>query len=572
MEVRQRRDKSAHHYCLMSELPRSPEDVLAGCVWQSALFPELPKRFELASLELDWPVVPISVRVHRNHAFEHLAAVAQKWLNWWGRSLDMYLGDYDDSLSFGGIDDRHPDLELLWLDLSRYPAVQVEAWLVDRIEALRVLSERPILVLAVGGPQEVGGRLSNIAGVDYFKVEEVARGAPFDLFSERTARLTGTRLSDPALMLAARELACRWVPFAMKVGRKAIVVDLDNTLYAGVLGEQGSEGLELTPAHHALQQALLKFKEQGFFLALASRNEEQDVRSMFQKRRDFPLRWEDFSACTINWEEKTRGLLKIADQLRIGVNSLVFVDDNAGELAAVGASLPEVGLVHAAEDPHLTARVLQYFPGLWRPRLLREDKLRAEDLAANSERMKIARANVDPKSYLRSLQIVLDVHVGKRDQLSRMVELSQKTNQFNLSLGRLDALELSKRLEDPKACVVTFGLRDRLSDSGLIGLMVVRRDARNARVEELTISCRALGRGLEDLMIGAALEGALGDQVGLINLIFQHREGSRNQPARSWLTRRSGSALPSEGQQKIPWWGEETCAMRKIVTTNIDKL
>jgi FkbH-like protein len=153
-----------------------------------------------------------------------------------------------------------------------------------------------------------------------------------------------------------------------------------------------------------------------------------------------------------------------------------------------------------------------------------------------------------------------------------MVELSQKTNQFNLSLGRLDALKLSKRLEDPKACVVTFGLRDRLSDSGLIGLIVVRRDARNARVEELTISCRALGRGLEDLMIGAALEGALGDQVGLTDLIFQHREGPRNQPARSWLTRRSGSVLPSEGQQKIAWWSEETCAMRKIVTTNIYKL
>jgi FkbH-like protein len=556
----------------MLALSRNPEDVLTGCVWQSALFSELPKRFELASLEPNWPVMPISVRVHRNHAFEHLAAVAQKWLNWWGRSLDMYLGDYDDSLSFGGIDDRLPDLELLWLDLSRYPAAHVEEWLVDRVEVLRALSERPILILTVGGPQELGCRLSNIAGVEYCDVEEVARGATFGFFSERTARLTGTRLSDPALVLTARELACRWIPFAIKVGRKAIVVDLDNTLYAGVLGEQGPEGLELTPAHHALQKALLTFKEQGFFLALASRNEEQDVRGMFQRRRDFPLRWEDFSARAVNWEEKTRGLSAIAEQLRIGVDSLVFVDDNAGELAAVGASLPEVGLVHAAEDPRLTARVMQYFPGLWRPRLLKEDQLRAGDLAANCERVKIARANVDPKSYLRSLQVVLDVHVGNRDQLSRMVELSQKTNQFNLSLARLDALELSKRLDDPKICVVMFGLRDRLSDSGLIGLMVLWQYEEKAQVEELTISCRALGRGLEDLMIGAALEGALGDEVGRVHLIFQHREGPRNQPARSWLTRRSGAELPSEGRQKIVWWGEETCSLREAVTTNFHQL
>jgi FkbH-like protein len=552
----------------MLALSRSPEDVLARCVWQATLFPELPKRFELASLEPDWPVTPISVRVHRNHAFEHLAVVAQKWLNWWGRSLDMYLGDYDDSLSFGGIDDRTPDLELLWLDLSRYPASQVEEWLVDRIEALRALSEKPILVLTVGGPQELDGRLSSIAGVGYCDVEKVARTSPFDFFSERTARLTGTRLSDSALLITARELACRWIPFAMKVGRKAIVVDLDNTLYRGVLGEQGSAGVELTPAHHALQQALLDFKERGFFLAIASRNEEQDVRSMFEQRRDFPLRWDDFSAHAINWDEKTRSLSEISDQLRVGVDSLVFVDDNPGELAAVGALLPEVGLVHGNEDPHLTARVLQYFPGLWRPRLLKEDQLRANDLAANSERVKIARGTVDPKSYLRSLQVVLDVHVGKRDQLSRMVELSQKTNQFNLSLARLDAIELSKKLDDPNTCLVTFGLRDRLSDSGLIGLMVLWRNEEKAQVEELTISCRALGRGLEDLMIGAALQGALGDGVGRVDLIFRHRAGPRNQPARSWLTRRSGTALPSEGWQKVVWWGKETCAVSEVVTIN----
>jgi FkbH-like protein len=551
----------------MLALSRSPEDVLAACVWQSALFPELPKRFELTSLEPGWPVTPISVRVHRNHAFEHLAAVAQKWLNWWGRSLDMFLGDYDDSLSFGGIGDRIPDLELLWLDLSRYPASQVQEWLVGRIEALRALSEKPILVLAVGSPQELGGRLSSIAGVDYCDVEKVARTSPFDFFSERTARLTGTRLSDSALVITARELACRWIPFAMKVVRKAIVVDLDNTLYRGVLGEQGSAGVELTPAHRALQQALLEFKERGFFLALASRNEEQDVRSMFEQRRDFPLRWDDFSAHAVNWDEKTRSLSEISDQLRVGVDSLVFVDDNPGELAAVGASLPEVGLVHASEDPNLTVRVLQYFPGLWRPRLLKEDQLRVGDLAANSERAHIARKHVDPKNYLRSLQAVLDVYINNRSHLSRMVELSQKTNQFNLNLSRLDALVLSERIEDPRSCVVTFSLRDRLSDSGLIGLVVLQRIAGSTIIEEMAISCRALGRGLEDLMIAAALEGALGEEVGRSNLIFQHREGPRNQPARSWLLRHSGGTLTDEGRQKVVWWGEGTCAMREAVTT-----
>jgi FkbH-like protein len=414
----------------------------------------------------------------------------------------------------------------------------------------------------------MGGRLSEIAGVEYRDIEEISNLLSGEFFSERTARFTGTRLSDLALVLLARELACRWIPFAMKVGRKAIVVDLDNTLYRGVLGEQGPQGIELTPAHYVLQRALLQLKERGFFLAMASRNEEQDVRQMFKERQDFPLRWEDFSAHAVSWGAKGESLSKIAEQLRIGLDSLVFVDDNAGELAAVGASLSDVGLIHASEDPQLTTRVLQYFPGLWRPRLLREDQLRADDLAANSERARIARAQVDPKNYLRSLRVVLDVHINNRDHLSRMVELSQKTNQFNLNLSRLDALAFSKRLEDSHSCVVSFGLCDRLSDSGLIGLVVLRRDAASTLIEELTISCRALGRGLEDLMIAAALEGALGAGVGRSDLIFQHREGPRNRPARSWLLRHSGGVLPGEGRQKIVWWGEETCALRDAVTTN----
>jgi FkbH-like protein len=547
----------------------SAEDTLAKCLWQPALFAELPRRFELVPLHADWALTPVSIRVHRNHAFEHLASVAQKWMNWWGRSLEVVLGNYDDSLSFGGIDDSHPELELVWLDLSRYPEGQLQDWLIGRVRALRALSNSPILVLALGASQEMGGLISEIAGVEYHNVEEVAEMLPLSSFlSERTARLTGTRLSDSALVLIARELACRWIPFAKRVGRKAIVVDLDNTLYRGVLGEQGPAGIELTSAHRALQRVLLQFKEQGYFLAVASRNQEQDVRCMFKKRGDFPLRWEDFSAHAVSWGDKDESLSRIADQLRIGIDGLVFVDDNAGELAAVGASLPEVGLVHASEDPNLTARVLQYFPGLWRPRLLKEDQLRARDLAANSERARIAPTHVDSNNYLRSLQIVLDVYINNGNHLSRMVELSQKTNQFNLNLGRLDALALSKRLQDPHSCVVTFSLRDRLSDSGLIGLVVVRRDEGRTFIEELAISCRALGRGLEDLMIAAALEGALGDEVRLNELLFHYREGPRNQPARSWLLRHSGAVLPDEGRQKVVWWGEGTCAMRETVTTN----
>jgi FkbH-like protein len=443
--------------------------------------------------------------------------------------------------------------------------------LVDRVGALRALSDRPILVITIGALPEMRERITRIAGVYHHDVEDISHPSTCEFFSERTARFTGTRLSDAVLMLTARELACRWIPSALKLNRKAVVVDLDNTIYKGVLGEQGLFGVELTESHQFLQQKLRNLKARGFFLALASRNEEQDVRVLFEKRTDFPLRWTDFSAHAVSWGEKASSMASIAEKLRIGVDSLVFVDDNPGELAAVGAALPHVGLVHAHEDPALTARALDYFPGLWRSQLQREDQLRAEDLAANSERARIASSGIEPKDYLRSLHVVLDIYLNQADQLERMVELSQKTNQFNLSLSRLGEVDLANRLENPSTSIVTIRLRDRLCDSGLIGLLALSHQDSEVRVDELAISCRALGRGLEDLMICKALECAFGEDVSRRSFLFRHSKGPRNEPGRSWLARHCGSELTNEGWQKVPWWGEETCAVGGLVTTTFHR-
>lgn len=547
------------------------DKALAKCAWQPALFAELPTRHELVALNPDWPLQPLRLRIHRNHAFEHLASVAEKWLNWWGKSLELSVGDYDDSLSFSSTKDNHTDLELIWLDLKRYPSDQVADWLVDRVGALRALSDRPILVITTGALPEIREHVTRMPSVHHYDVEDISHPPALEFFSERTARFTGTRLSDSALILTARELACRWIPSALKLSRKAVVVDLDNTIYWGVLGEQGPLGVKITESHQSLQQTLRELKARGFLLALASRNEEQDARALFEKRTDFPLRWTDFSAHAVNWKEKAQSVASIAEKLRIGVDSLVFVDDNPGELAAVSAALPQVGLIHAHENALLTGRALDYFPGLWRSRLQREDQLRAEDLAANSERARIASSSIEPKDYLRSLRVVLDFYLNQPDQLERMVELSQKTNQFNLSLSRLGEVDLTARLGNPSTSIVTIRLRDRLSDSGLIGLLVLDHHDGEIHVDELAISCRALGRGLEDLMIGKALECSFGKDVSRQSLFFRYLEGPRNQPGRSWLARHCGSELAQDGWQKISWWGEETCAVSDVVTTNFHR-
>ena len=130
----------------MTQLHLSNDDVLLKYAWQSLLFVGQPKRHELVALKCSWALQPVRVRVHRNHGFEHVATVAEKWVNWWGRSMLIKVGNYDDTLSFDSIDDTESDLDLLWLDMARYTNLDTEDWLIERINALREITRTPMLL------------------------------------------------------------------------------------------------------------------------------------------------------------------------------------------------------------------------------------------------------------------------------------------------------------------------------------------------------------------------------------------------------------------------------------------
>lgn len=540
-------------------------------MWQPLLFNPRPKRFEVATLKAEWPLQEVWVRVHRNHSFEHVVSVAEKWMNWWGKNLKTSIGDYDDSLSFGLIDQHRPDAELVWIDLDRLSGKSISEWILERTKALRALSAAPIILATIGADQafrqEVDKSLKGIPATFHCSVEEICPLTKEEMFSDRTASLTGTRLSDQALMIVAREFACHWLPWALNVHRKAVVVDLDNTLYSGVLGEQGAEGVTLSPGHISLQKTLTQLKDQGIFLAIASQNEESDAKALFEQRSDFPLRWTDFSARAIGWQDKSRSLREIADQLRVGTDSLVFVDDNPGELGSIAAMFPEIGLVHAHPNPGITEGTLKFFPGLSKSKLNLEDKIRKADLEANQERSDLVKTAINKEVYLKSLNVKLDIYRNQKAHLGRMAELSQKTNQFNLSLKRYTETDLAKLLENPAITIATIALRDRLSESGIIGLVVARQKSSLLEIEELCISCRALGREMEDLMVGQALVAAVGSEVKNSTVTFQYQKGPRNSPGLVWLSRRSKSSLEDSGRIQVAWWGKEIIAVRGMVST-----
>ena len=348
--------------------------------------------------------------------------------------------------------------------------------------------------------------------------------------------LAGTPISSSAQVFLARELGCHWLPALIKPPIKAVVVDLDNTLHAGVIAEDGVKGVRLLPEHRFFQLYLKDLINKGVFIALVSRNEYADVKALFTERSDYPLRWNDFSVVEISWGCKADALLRVANKLRIAADAIVFIDDNLGELTNVYEKAPEISLIYAEPDPTLTCRALDYFPGLWRWKKEKEDTFRKVDLQANQSRADLRSKFKDPGEYFRNLNATLMFYFNQNEQLSRLTELSNKTNQFNLNLRRFTHAELSDLLHDPKACVASVQLSDRLSDSGVIALIVGKRDGRALIIQDLCISCRAMGRNLEDQIILFAL---LNMPIfnGCNQVKFQVSQGPRNTPARGWLAK-----------------------------------
>ena len=531
----------------------------SGYQAQAVLFAVRPSRLALQQLELDaGGMRPVSVNVWRNHAIEPVLALARPYLAFGRCIADFQLSDYDDTLMFAG---RQPaDIELLWLDSSRYldntPFDGWLDWLAGRLKALRIANPAPVIVATwfddAGQRAQLQALADAMPAVYFADLDAVCNEASVKLIDPRSAAMAGTPIGNAAQPLLARKLACHWIPAAIFPPVKVVALDLDNTLHAGVLGEDGIQGVQLTPAHSALQYFIKSLQQRGIFIALLSRNERVDVEALFAQRDDYPLRWEDFSVTEISWSEKAAAITHIAKALRVAVDSILFVDDNPGELASVNAQLPQVHTVYASPDVDLTQRTIEYYPGLWRWKVEADDAKRVQDMKANAERETLLAEMTDPSDYFRSLQVALILRHDPLDQLGRLSDLCGKTNQFNLAIRRFNQAEIAERLGRSDACVASVQMKDRLSDSGVVAVIVAERDGERLVIEELCISCRAMGRQLEDTMILAAIR-EMPLFAGCRVVSFQVRHGPRNQPALDWLARLlRNDARPEPGLHPIP--------------------
>ena len=324
--------------------------------------------------------------------------------------------------------------------------------------------------------------------------------------------------SDAFLHDAGTKIA-RIVVAARRSAKKCIVLDCDNTLWGGIIGEDGLDGIEIGTefpglAFRDFQRLLLHWRRQGVFLALLSKNNEDDVWEVFDNHSAMLLKRTDISAWQINWQPKAENIALIAKSLNIGIDSLVFVDDNPMEISYMRQAQPEVTSILLPEDPAEIVSALQKTTLFDRLDITDEDLTRVDMMRAELDRDQLS-AKISKQEFLDTLGLKIDLFQAGTDDLGRVAQLINKTNQFNLTTIRKTLDEVRSLANSPNHRVYALRVSDKFGEYGLTGVILIdiSADRQIWTISNLLLSCRVLGRGVEagllaSLASDAAAEGA----------------------------------------------------------------
>jgi FkbH-like protein len=354
----------------------------------------------------------------------------------------------------------------------------------------------------------------------------------------RGGRVSDAPLSQSALRVLA-EAEVRHMRALRGPAAKCVVVDGDNTLWGGVVGEDGIAGLVLGETgagrkFRDFQQRLLDLRRRGVVLAICSKNEEADVLEVLRAHPDSVLHEGDFAAMRINWDDKADNIVSIAGELNLSLQHVVFIDDNPVECEWVKTRLPAVRVIQWPGDLEegATLEDLGLFDSLV---VTDEDRWRTEMFKAEVKRRAARDEVASVDDYLRSLKMEATVGVAGPEHLARVAQLTQRTNQFNLTTRRYDVSALDKVLHDPDARVVWLGLSDRFGANGIVGCGIVRRLGEVAVVDTLLLSCRVLGRHAEKVIVNRL--ATLAVDMGAAMLVGEYIPSERNAQVADLYTR-----------------------------------
>jgi FkbH-like protein len=435
-----------------------------------------------------------------------------------------------------------------------YKQVFVPTWTVAPwVRGLGVIDARP------------GGVARALLSMNLRLCDNLARKSNvFVLAAERWFEATGRtgpkgwylgKMAVPRPVLAEAAADIKAAVTGLRGGaRKLLVLDLDDTLWGGIVGDVGWEELRLG-GHDGVGEALADFqrlvknvKQRGVVLAIVSKNDEQVALEAIRKHPEMVLREDDFVGWKINWIDKAKNIVDLTQELNLGLQSVVFVDDNPVERARVREALPEVFVPEWPEDKLLYPSAFQKLRCFDTPARTQEDADRTRLYVEERHREQLQKQVGSVAEWLRSLQMKVRVEPLGAGNVVRATQLLNKTNQLNLSTRRLTEAELLEWARGASRSFWTISVADRFGDAGLTGLLSIERDGDEVRIVDYVLSCRVMGRKVEEMMAHVAVTAAA--EQAAKRVVARYRPTPKNKPCLSFFL---ASGFSQHDEHRFMW-------------------
>jgi amino acid adenylation domain-containing protein/FkbH-like protein/non-ribosomal peptide synthase protein (TIGR01720 family)/FkbM family methyltransferase len=375
--------------------------------------------------------------------------------------------------------------------------------------------------------------LKNVSGVYLIKSQELTSTYPveeyYDPYGDELGHIPYTPTFFCALgtMLARKIFALKSYPY------KVIALDCDHTLWNGVCGEDGVAGVKIDPPLRSLQEFIIGQQAAGKLICLCSKNQEEDVFAVFDQHPDMLLKRHHLVNWRINWRSKSENLKSLATELQLSLESFIFIDDNPVECAEVRANCPEVLTLQLPQE---CDHIPQYLEHIWafdQLQATQEDQQRTNLYQQNVQRQRLQQDSLSFTDFLTQLNLEIEISPMQNEQLSRVAQLTQRTNQFNLTTIRRSESKIQQLCNSGKLECRVVKVKDRFGDYGLVGLLLFATQENALVVDTFLLSCRVLGRGVEHKMLSYL--GTLAQERGLERVELFYTSTKKNQPAWDFL-------------------------------------
>lgn len=567
---------------------------------------------------------PFRIAIARSFTVEPVVPLFQATAFTYGIDLTVHTGDFNaytqEILDAGGplyqfepdavilavqTNDVAPDLMRDYTSLTaaeiHVSVRRVASQFQDLVRVFREHSHASLIVHSLELPHELSGGILDIqidAGqTDAIeeinrRLRHIARDFPgvylldYDALIARHGRLhwrderTWLTFRMPIAADHLIHLAQEWVRFLIPLTdkiAKVLVTDLDNTLWGGVIGEDKIDDIQVGveypgAAFRELQQAILDLHRRGIVLAICSKNNENDALEALSQHPGMLLRRQDFAAIRINWNDKTHSLREIAAQLNVGMETLAFLDDDPVERKRVSDELPQVTVINLPNDPMRYAGALRECPVFERLSITEEDKQRCEYYRTQPQRSELARTVSTCEDFYRSLKQRAQIAPVQLSTLSRVAQLTQKTNQFNLTTRRYSESEIADLMQTAGWRVLSLRVSDCYGDNGVVGVAITHDLNNVCQIDTLLMSCRVIGRSVETALLSHLVTSARARGIRRIEGRF--RPTQKNILVRDFY-RQHGFQLVREEKADSLWAldvtaGNVACPEWITITVNAD--